>query len=191
MENKARFFGRPISPFLVVLPLVSFVLTMLFDLVYLATGKNEAFAIVSYIFIICGVLCGLLTAVVGIIEFHAIPKQTISKTIGAWHLFGNLVVVALFALSWLIRASGNPGQPPILAIGLSIAGLIMGTVTAWLSGELIDRALPQEDEPGSLLGGQSPVTRIPGFQVPVTGSKYPRQREKSPLRDRPPTRQKR
>jgi uncharacterized membrane protein len=176
MESKARLFGRPIPPLLVVLPLVAFLSTVLFDLVYLGTWV-VAFAILSYILIILGVLGSLPVLLAGIIKFHSIPSQTVSKTISAWHLFGNLVVVALFALSWLFRAIGNPSQPQILAVALSIAGLIMGTVAAWVSSELLDHLAEEEpsgtnaNRPGQPISSQIPSANTPRIQVPVTGPK--------------------
>jgi uncharacterized membrane protein len=104
------------------------------------------------------VLGGLLAAVFGFWDWTHIPKDTRAKRIGMMHGAGNVVVVVLFALSWLLRA-GEPGyEASGLAYGLSFAGLALAAVTGWLGAELVDRlgvgvdAGAHLDAPSSLSG---------------------------------------
>ncbi|MDF2439845.1 MAG: hypothetical protein JWN98_829, partial [Abditibacteriota bacterium] len=77
-------------------------------------------------------------AIPGIIDWLSIPSGTRAKKIGAVHGLGNVLVLALFGLSWLQRRS-NPQNPPSSARGLSLAGAAVGGFTAWLGGELVYR----------------------------------------------------
>jgi uncharacterized membrane protein len=88
--------------------------------------------------IAAGVISGLIAAVFGAIDYFAIPRGTRAKRIGTMHGLGNVVVVVLFAASWLLRRD-NPADPGMLAIALSAAGAVLGGVTGWLGGELVDR----------------------------------------------------
>ena len=62
---------------------------------------------------------------------------------------GNLVVVLLFGVSWYLRVE-DPYSPPIAAVALSIAGVLLSAVTAWLGGELVDRLGVGVDDGASL-----------------------------------------
>jgi uncharacterized membrane protein len=50
-----------------------------------------------------------------------------------------VVVVALFAVSWLLRAGAKGWKPSVLALVLSFAGAVLAGVTGWLGGELVER----------------------------------------------------
>jgi uncharacterized membrane protein len=54
------------------------------------------------------------------------------------HGAGNLVVVLIFFVSWLLRRDA-PETPTALALLLSFAGAGLALVTAWLGGELVVR----------------------------------------------------
>jgi uncharacterized membrane protein len=175
MESKAKLFGHPIHPMLIVFPLGLFIAAVIFDILYLATG-NETFSTVAFYNIAGGVLGGLLAAVFGLVDYLAIPGGTRAKGIGTWHLVGNLAVVALFALSWFVRRGVDGFEPPALALAFSFIAAGLGAVTAWLGGELVDR-LGVGVDPGANLDAPSSLTgrparaarRATGAQVPVTG----------------------
>jgi uncharacterized membrane protein len=128
-----------------------------FDVIYLITDE-PAFATVAFWNIAAGVIGGLLAAVFGFWEWTHIPKETRAKWIGMFHGGGNVVVVVLFALSWLIRSGAPDYEPSGVAYALSFAGLALAAVTGWLGGELVDRlgvgvdAGAHLDAPSSLSG---------------------------------------
>jgi uncharacterized membrane protein len=94
----------------------------------------------------------------GLIDWLAIPARTRAKRIGLWHGAGNVVVVALFVVSWLLRLP-TPRNPGPLAFIFSLVGVGLALVTSWLGGELVERlgvgvdAGANLDAP-SLLSGQ-------------------------------------
>ena len=137
MESKAKFLGHPIHQMLIVLPLGVLAMSLVFDLIArFANMPNLHEA--AYYMIAAGVISGLVAAVFGAIDFFAIPKGTRAKRIGALHGVGNVVVVVIFAASWLLRRDA-PAQPETLAIVLSAAAAALAMVTGWLGGELVDR----------------------------------------------------
>jgi uncharacterized membrane protein len=138
MESKAKLFGHPIHPMLIVLPLGLFLMAVFSDIAYLATG-NPTFAIVSYWDIGAGIVGGLLAAIFGFIDWWAIPAGTRAKSIGLYHGIGNVIVVVLFLISCLMRYGVEGYIPSTMASVLIFAGIVLGAVTGWLGGELVDR----------------------------------------------------
>ena len=149
MESKAKALGHPIHPMLIVFPLGLLVAAVAFDILYLVTG-NAAFATVSFWNIAGGVLGGLAAAVFGLVDWLAIPSGTRAKSVGLWHGAGNVIVVVLFAVSWLLRMGAQGNTPDIVAIGLGLVGAGIGAVTGWLGGELVDRLGVGVDEDANL-----------------------------------------
>src|SRR5215213_4309183 len=138
MESSAKAAGHPIHQQLVVFPLGLLATAVVFDILGLVTDA-EGFATASFYMIAAGVVSGLLAAVFGAIDYLAIPAGTRARRVGAVHGLGNVVVVVLFAVSWLLR-SDEPGHSPgTVAFVLALVGALLATVTGWLGGELVDR----------------------------------------------------
>jgi len=157
MESKVKLFGHPIHPMLIVLPLGLLSAAVVFDIVHLVTA-DEAFSTVAFWNIAAGVIGGLAAAVFGALDWSHIPRDTRAKRIGLLHGGGNVVVVALFSISWLLRLGQEGHEPGVLAYALSFGGLALAAVTGWLGGELVDRlgvgidAGANLDAPNSLSG---------------------------------------
>ena len=137
MESRAKLLGHPIHQMLIVFPLGLLATAFVIDVIYLA-GDSLIFAAVSYYLIIAGLIGGAAAAPFGFIDWRAIPRNTRAKRVGALHGIGNVIVLALFLVSVLLRAD-LPSAPPTLAYVCSFAGAAIALVTAWLGGELVDR----------------------------------------------------
>jgi uncharacterized membrane protein len=137
MQARARLLGHPIHQMLIVFPLGLLATSFFFDLIDVFSGSS-GLAIAAFWMIAAGIIGGLLAAVFGLVDWLAIPSGTRAKAIGAWHGGGNVVVVVLFAASWLLR-HGAPATPGTGAIVLSAIGVGIALITGWLGGELVDR----------------------------------------------------
>ncbi len=174
MESRAKLLGHPIHPMLIVLPLGLLAAAMIFDILHLLVD-NDAFPTIAFWNIAAGIIGGLLAAIFGLWDWLHIPSDTRAKRIGLMHGGGNVVVLALFAGSWLLRLN-EPGYVPSgLALALAIAGVLLALVTGWLGGELVNRlgvgvdrgahldapnslsGRPASDRAG--MGGRAPATR--------------------------------
>jgi uncharacterized membrane protein len=169
MESKAKFAGHPVHPMLIVFPLGLLATAVIFDIIYLVSG-NSQWTVVAYYMIGAGVIGGLAAAVFGTLDWIAIPTGTRARRIGLWHGVGNVVVVALFILSWLLRRT-NPELPPTGAIVAGVCGVVIACVTGWLGGELVDRLGVGVDD-GAHLDSPSSLSQRPAG-AGLSGSSRP------------------
>ncbi|MFL6127675.1 MAG: DUF2231 domain-containing protein [Mycobacteriales bacterium] len=157
MESRARLAGHAVHPMLITLPLGLLATAVIFDIIR-AVGDEADFAVASFYMIAAGIIGGLLAALFGLIDWLAIPAGTRAKRIGALHGVGNVVVVALFAVSWLLRRSQDGHVPTGVALWLGIIAVLLALATAWAGGELVERLGVGVDEganvdaPSSLSG---------------------------------------
>jgi uncharacterized membrane protein len=161
VESRAKLVGHAIHPMLIVFPLGLLGMATIFDLIYLGTGSRDL-ATASFWMIAAGVIMGLLAAVFGLWDWLAVPGGTRARTVGLYHGIGNVVVVVLFLIAWLVRLNAPGGALPYAPNGvpivLEVIGLLLALVTGWLGGELVERLGVGVDEgahlqaPNSLSG---------------------------------------
>ena len=161
MESKAKIMGHPIHPILIPFPLGLLSTSVVFDVVHLLTG-NGKWSEVSFWMIAAGVIGGLAAAVFGLIDWLAIPSGTRAKAVGMWHGATNVVMVAMFIVSWLLRANA-PGDPGIVAIVLSFVAVGLASLGGFLGGELVVRLGVGVAE-GAHLNVPSFTLRAPSWQ---------------------------
>ena len=138
MESRAKMFGHAIHPMLIVFPLGLLATAVAFDILYLITDRT-GFSVAAAYAIAAGVIGGLVAAVFGLVDWLAIPSGTRAKQVGTLHGVGNVVVVGLFAASWLLRAGGDRWEPGVAALICSFVGVALALFTGWLGGELVER----------------------------------------------------
>lgn len=156
MESRAKLLGHPIHQMLIVLPPWLLAMAVVFDL--LAIGLSQGYwSEIAYWMIAAGVVTGLLAAPLGIIDWFAILSGTRAKRIGGVHGIGNVLVVVLFAVSWVMRGDA-PATPGGVAVTLSLAGACLALFTGWLGGEPADRLGVGVDD-GAQVDAPSLLTR--------------------------------
>ena len=148
MHARARLFGHPIHQMLIVFPLGLLATAVIFDVIHLVTSTPR-WAEIAYWVIAAGIIGGLAAAPFGLIDWLGIPAGTRAKRVGLLHGGGNLVVVLLFAGSWLLRRD-TPTAPETLALLLSFVGVGLALFTGWLGGELVSRLGVGVDEGANL-----------------------------------------
>jgi uncharacterized membrane protein len=164
MDSRAKALGHAIHPMLIVFPLGLLSTAVIFDILFLVTDRN-GFATAAAYAIAGGVIGGLVAAVFGLIDWLAVPTGTRARRVGLWHGLGNVVLVALFAVSWLFRVGEEAWRPNAAALVFGFAGIALGMVAAWLGGELVERLSVGVDEhahldaPSSLTARSAVSTR--------------------------------
>jgi uncharacterized membrane protein len=139
MESRAKIFGHAAHAMMVVLPLGTLIMAIIFDVIGLVFSNGEWHQ-AAFWMIGAGVATGILAAIPGVIDLLHIPSGTRAKAIGIWHGLGNVAVLALFAITWLLRR-GQPSllEPGWMALTLEVIAIGLGALTAWLGGELVER----------------------------------------------------
>jgi uncharacterized membrane protein len=137
MEARAKLMGHPVHQMLIVFPLGLLGMSVVFDLIFLAS-ETQIFSAVAYWMMVAGIVSGLLAAPFGFIDWLGIPAGTRAKRVGAMHGLGNVIVLLLFLGSLLLRGDDR-AIPPAAAYVCSFLAVGLALVTAWLGGELVDR----------------------------------------------------
>ena len=167
MESRAKLLGHSIHQMLVVIPLGMFIGAVVFDGLYLWTGYSTL-ASAAYWNVVVGIAGGLLAAVFGLIDWLAIPAGTRAKRIGLLHGGSMVVVVGVFGLAWLMRSTAGDISGDIAPTAgiflLEAAALLVGGVSGWLGGELVDRLAVGVDD-GAHLNAPSSLSGYPANRV--------------------------
>ena len=137
MRTPASIAGHPIHPMIVPIAIGGLVLSFIFDIVCMATGKIDPWATVSYYTMIGGIVGALVAAVFGAVDLFSLPAGY-TKKIGLTHMGINLAVVVLFIFNAGMRhAEANPGGMPFI---LSLIGIALLVVSGWLGGKMVFEA---------------------------------------------------
>lgn len=138
MGSRASIAGHPIHPMLVPFPIALWVFSLVADAIYLWRGNTGWEWMASWT-LLAGCLGAVAAAVFGIIDYFAITDKKVSN-IAAWHARFNVLALLLFAGSWYMRRGvdfENPNGKLTIPIALSVAGVIVVTISGWLGGELV------------------------------------------------------
>jgi uncharacterized membrane protein len=136
MSSPASVKGHPIHPMLVGVPIGLWTFALVADLVYKLGLGDESWARTAFLCIGGGIVGALLAAVPGLFDLLSLSDPR-AKRVGVLHMSVNLVAVAIFVVSFLMRWNGLPGDTgPIILSALGVAVLGVG---GWLGGELVFR----------------------------------------------------
>jgi len=138
MQSRLTIAGHPVHLMLVMFPLGLLVTAVLFDTADLLGGPAILGEVASW-HIAGGLIGGLVAALAGLIDLVGIPDGTRAKRIGVLHSLGNLGVVLLFAVVWMVRMGADQraaGWGLYVVELVVLAGAALG---ARFGGELVDR----------------------------------------------------
>jgi len=135
MRTPASIAGHPIHPMLVPVAVGGLVLSFIFDIVCLSTGKIDPWSTVAYFTMIGGIVGALIAALFGFVDMLSLPSGSYTKKIALLHMALNLTLVVLFiASAWLRHQNASPAGTPFI---LSLTGILMLVVSGWLGGKLV------------------------------------------------------
>ncbi len=132
--SRAAIKGHPIHPMLVAFPIVCLVLAFATDIGFVSTGDG-AWTQASTWLLGVGVVTGLLAAIFGVIDFVSI-KAAREHHAGWVHAAGNVVVMLIALVNWLMRLDDPVSAAWPLGTILSGATALLLVVTGWYGGEL-------------------------------------------------------
>lgn len=133
-------YGHPFHPILVTVPIGAWVASIVFDLLSLIADDPAAFTQGSLWLIGLGIVGALVAAIWGILDLLTIPTGTAARATGIRHMTLNLVVVALYAINFLLRrGDARDAAVETLPLVLSLFALALLGASGWLGGKLAYR----------------------------------------------------
>lgn len=134
MESRAKLFGHPVHQMLVTLPIGAFGLSVVSDALH-TVGSQRKYSDAATVALDFGLVSAAAAIPFGLVDWLAIPPGTRARRVGLWHAVGNAVMLGLFGTSRWLRAKGDVRSAKMVSGG----AFMLGGVTAWLGGELVDR----------------------------------------------------
>ena len=122
MQGRATVLGHPIHPTLVSLPIGSFVVAFVCDIIYVV-HPTPFWPIMSLVLLGFGVIGALLAAVFGLLDFLTAPLSRAARTTAVRHLSFALGTVVVFAAAFFIRDADPTSTFGYALTALGILGL--------------------------------------------------------------------
>ncbi|HET6264472.1 MAG TPA: DUF2231 domain-containing protein [Usitatibacter sp.] len=126
----------PIHPMLVPVAIGALVLSFMFDVVSLSTGRIEPWSTVASFTMTGGIVGLLIVTLSGWINSTSLPEGSRTKKIALTHLELDLMALAPFiASAWLRHENASPAGIPFI---LSLMGIgLLIAVSGWLGDKLV------------------------------------------------------
>ena len=131
-ERGVRFGGHPLHPALVSLPIGLLTFSLVADLVRWL-GGGSVWRDLAFYTLGAGILSAVIAAVPGFIDYLTITDARVGD-IAVAHMVAMLVVLGVFASSFWLRWIGTLSALPV---ALSVLGVALLGVGAWLGGEMV------------------------------------------------------
>lgn len=129
------FFGHPLHPAITDIPIGSWILAALFDLIWLLSPKMNAWTVhAALIAINLGLLGALASVVTGLVDWSDTAGE--KRRRGFQHGVLNTGAILFYLASGLTRFFAPSGNT-VPAVLLSFIGLVLVLVAAYLGGDLV------------------------------------------------------
>jgi uncharacterized membrane protein len=134
-QSTAKIGGHPLHPMIVPFPIAFFTAALVCDLAYWASG-NAAWSTASIWLIGAGVIMALIAALGGFTDFFG-DRRIRELSAVWWHFIGNLVLVVIEAINWVMRYQGGDGA--VLPGGIALSFIAVGLMlfTGWKGWEMV------------------------------------------------------
>jgi uncharacterized membrane protein len=130
-------YGHPFHPIAVTIPIGAWTLSLVFDLVSRWSGEPEVFVKASFWLIAAGIVGAAVAALLGLMDLLTIPRGTPAFRTGLLHAGLNVLVLVLFAISFLVRRDHlDEGDATVAGVVLSAVALALLGASGWLGGKL-------------------------------------------------------
>jgi uncharacterized membrane protein len=140
MTSKANIGGHPVHPMLIPFPLALWTTSFVVDVLFYFF-RHPTLLVIAKFMIAAGCLGAIAAAIPGIIDWLAIKNGDVKK-VANWHARLNIAALVVFAISLFLRLgrySDLVGRKLTIPFLLSLAGMILISISGWLGGELVFR----------------------------------------------------
>jgi uncharacterized membrane protein len=131
-HSTAQIAGHPLHPMLVQFPIVCFILTFIFDIIY--TRGDTGIAPYSTWVLVIGLLMAALAAVAGLTDFFG--DKRIQGADAVKHMLANVTAVVIELVNLILRW-GNPDFIASTGVYLSGVVVLILVYSGWLGGRLV------------------------------------------------------
>ena len=127
------WFGHPLHPAITDVPITAWVLTAIFDIIWLISGSSWS-AYAAFVAIIVGLLGALGAIATGFTDWS--DTYGSERTVGFNHALFNATATLLYLISFILRLLAGPGDGIAAAI-IGFIGLASVSYAAFLGGEMV------------------------------------------------------
>jgi len=137
MRSRAALGSHPLHPAMVAIPIGAFTVAVVADIVDLVRG-DATWAATARLALAVGIVGALLAAVLGFIDYFAMPMSVAGRRWATRHMVINLIGVVLFATSWWLRR-GDVAAVPTSAVALNVIAFVGLGISGWIGGNMVYR----------------------------------------------------
>lgn len=127
------WFGHPLHPVITDLPITAWMLTAIFDIIWLITHTTWA-AYGAFVAVIAGLLGALGAIVTGLTDWS--DTYGAERRVGLNHALFNATATILYLVSFILRLLAGPGDSIAAAI-IGFVGLVSVSYAAYLGGDMV------------------------------------------------------
>src|SRR6266516_4010267 len=127
------WFGHPLHPAITDVPITAWVITALFDIIWLITHSTWS-GYAAFVTVIIGLLGALGAIVTGLTDWS--DTYGSERRVGLNHALFNAIATLLYLLSFVLRFVAGPGDSISAAI-IGFVGLASVSYAAYLGGEKV------------------------------------------------------
>ena len=129
------WLGHPLHPVITDIPITAWMLTALFDIIWLISSANNTWAAYgAFVAVIVGLLGALGAIVTGFTDWS--DTYGSERRVGLNHSIFNVSATMLYLVSFLLRLLAGPGDGVAAAI-LGFVGLTCVLYAGYLGGEMV------------------------------------------------------
>lgn len=134
IPSSVNIAGHPLHPAIVLFPIAFLVGAFGTDIGYWLT-TDPFWARASLWLIGSGFVAGIAAAITGFLDFFKV-KRVRKRSAGWLHMGGNVTVMVLSLINWIIRFDNPAGFILPWGLGISLVVATLLGITGWYGGEL-------------------------------------------------------
>lgn len=127
------WLGHPLHPLLTDIPIAAWVLTAVFDIIWLFSRASWS-GYGAFVSVIVGILAALGAAITGLTDWS--DTYGAERRVGLNHALFNTIALLLYLVSFLLRLFAGPGDT-LIAVILGFVGLVSVTYAGYLGGDMV------------------------------------------------------
>jgi len=127
------WFGHPLHPVITDVPVTAWMLTAIFDIIWLLSHTAWS-AYGAFVTVIVGLVGALGAIVTGLTDWS--DTYGAERRVGLNHALFNALATILYAVSFVLRLLSGPGDG-VVAVIIGLMGLVSLIYAAYLGGEMV------------------------------------------------------